>query len=354
MTAGRSSCRSTTSSTRATSSSRARKERSSTSRSRGRSVAFQIDAIDPMYHGGFSVLAYGAAEVVDAPDEIERLSELPLLPWWPGSRDRGSGSGSTRSPAAGCVPTRSDDALQPTRPRDQSPEDQGRVGPVPGEQRDPACNCGVSVIRRVHAEEVGAMQVLVNESDPHAAGIATAQLEARGHQVKRCRDPEGSMGFPCVGLTADRCPLEDGAVDVALTVRADSHPSPTPLEDGISCALRRRIPVVVAGHTTSNPFAAFGAVAAGHDVVGTCEQTAAARRSDHEGVASRALDWTLRFRDLPLEHCACRGPARPRRTPRDVVRPGRDAQDRSGHGRGSGRRGAARVRPVRPPHRRRL
>ena len=54
----------------------------------GRSIAFQIDAIDPMYHGGFSVLAYGAAEVVDAPDEIERLSELPLLPWWPGSRDR--------------------------------------------------------------------------------------------------------------------------------------------------------------------------------------------------------------------------------------------------------------------------
>ena len=156
------------------------------------------------------------------------------------------------------------------------------------------------------------MQVLVNESDPHVAGIATAELEARGHQVKRCRDPEGSMGFPCVGLTADRCPLEDGAVDVALTVRADSHPSPTPLEDGISCALRRRIPVVVAGHTTSNPFAALGAVAAGHDVVGTCEQTAAARRSDHEGVASKALDWTLRFRDLPLS------------TAQAVVRRGRD------------------------------
>lgn len=54
----------------------------------GRSVAFEIDAIDPMYHGGFSVLAYGPAEVVDAPEEIERLSSLPLLPWWPGSRDR--------------------------------------------------------------------------------------------------------------------------------------------------------------------------------------------------------------------------------------------------------------------------
>jgi nitroimidazol reductase NimA-like FMN-containing flavoprotein (pyridoxamine 5'-phosphate oxidase superfamily) len=53
-----------------------------------RSFAFEIDAIDPMYHGGWSVLLYGPAEVVDEPGEIERLSELPLRPWWPGSRDR--------------------------------------------------------------------------------------------------------------------------------------------------------------------------------------------------------------------------------------------------------------------------
>ncbi|MGZ4688993.1 MAG: pyridoxamine 5'-phosphate oxidase family protein [Acidimicrobiia bacterium] len=55
---------------------------------KGRSVAFQIDAVDPMYHGGYSVLAYGPAEVVDAADEIRRLSELPLRPWWPDARDR--------------------------------------------------------------------------------------------------------------------------------------------------------------------------------------------------------------------------------------------------------------------------
>jgi len=54
----------------------------------GRLVAFEIDAIDPMYHGGFSVLAYGPAAAVDDPAEIERLSSLPLRPWWPGSRDR--------------------------------------------------------------------------------------------------------------------------------------------------------------------------------------------------------------------------------------------------------------------------
>ena len=38
------------------------------------SVAFEIDAIDPMYHGGFSVLAYGPAEVVDS----RRRDRAPL------------------------------------------------------------------------------------------------------------------------------------------------------------------------------------------------------------------------------------------------------------------------------------
>ena len=54
----------------------------------GKTVAFEIDAVDPMYHGGFSVLAYGDAAVVEAGDEIARLADLPLTPWWPGARDR--------------------------------------------------------------------------------------------------------------------------------------------------------------------------------------------------------------------------------------------------------------------------
>jgi nitroimidazol reductase NimA-like FMN-containing flavoprotein (pyridoxamine 5'-phosphate oxidase superfamily) len=54
----------------------------------GRWVAFEIDAIDPVYHGGFSVLVYGPAEVVDSDAEVARLEELPLRPWWPEARDR--------------------------------------------------------------------------------------------------------------------------------------------------------------------------------------------------------------------------------------------------------------------------
>jgi len=51
-------------------------------------VAFEVDATDPLYQGGWSVLARGPLEVVDDPAEIERLSRLPLRPWWPTARDR--------------------------------------------------------------------------------------------------------------------------------------------------------------------------------------------------------------------------------------------------------------------------
>lgn len=54
----------------------------------GRSLAFQIDAVDPMYHGGWSVLAYGPAEVVDEASEVARLAQLPLRPWWTEAQDR--------------------------------------------------------------------------------------------------------------------------------------------------------------------------------------------------------------------------------------------------------------------------
>jgi nitroimidazol reductase NimA-like FMN-containing flavoprotein (pyridoxamine 5'-phosphate oxidase superfamily) len=52
-----------------------------------RTVTFQIDATDPMYHGGWSVLAHGRAEVVTGAREIARLEDLPLRAWWEGAAD---------------------------------------------------------------------------------------------------------------------------------------------------------------------------------------------------------------------------------------------------------------------------
>lgn len=144
------------------------------------------------------------------------------------------------------------------------------------------------------------MKVLVLESELGAASAAIAELEAAGHEVKRCHEP-GARPFPCVGLDPGTCPLEEDAIDVAMTVRGRTEARPSPCEDGITCALRHRIPVVVAGHTSINPFARFDAVAVGSaDLVEACEQAANGARLEHEAVATAALDQTLRAAALPV------------------------------------------------------
>jgi hypothetical protein len=145
------------------------------------------------------------------------------------------------------------------------------------------------------------MEVLVVESEPGAAAIASAQLEAAGHRVFRCHDA-GARPFPCRGLNPGHCPLEENEIDVALTVRCRSNPRPTPFEDGVSCALRYRVPVVVAGRTAIDPFAPFPVAVAGvDDVVETCERAASGPQVGHEGIAVKALDQTLTLAEVPTE-----------------------------------------------------
>ena len=50
-------------------------------------VAFEVDDWDPLEHTGWSVLAVGKASVVDDPDQVSRLSRLPLAPWAGGTRE---------------------------------------------------------------------------------------------------------------------------------------------------------------------------------------------------------------------------------------------------------------------------
>jgi hypothetical protein len=73
-------------------------------------------------------------------------------------------------------------------------------------------------------------------------GVAdTRDLEAAGHRIHRCVDPDAngsphpSGWLPCRALTAGECPL-DGPVDVALVT--DVH------DPGVRCAARARVPVV--------------------------------------------------------------------------------------------------------------
>ena len=67
----------------------------------------------------------------------------------------------------------------------------------------------------------------------------------------RCSDAttDQSPAFPCSALTDDGCPLRRNIVDVALTVRQRPRSQPAPQEDGVTCALRTHVPLVVAGAT---------------------------------------------------------------------------------------------------------
>lgn len=122
------------------------------------------------------------------------------------------------------------------------------------------------------------MRVLVLESDRDAADNAIYALQAAGHRVLRCHE-SGLPAFPCNALCdAGTCPIEaPDAVDVVLDYRARPYPRPTALEDGVSCALRHHIPLVVAGTSALNPFTPWTtAVTDDAAIVTACEQAAQA------------------------------------------------------------------------------
>ncbi len=142
---------------------------------------------------------------------------------------------------------------------------------------------------------VEALRVLVLESEIGAADVAVAELETAGHTVVRCHDADGPA-FPCRGvLDPAQCPVEHEALDVALTVRADPLTQPAPTEDGVSCALRHRIPVVVAGNVVLNPFEdyATAVVTTPDGVVDACEQVTEQPLTEHTARANRMLDESL-------------------------------------------------------------
>jgi hypothetical protein len=122
------------------------------------------------------------------------------------------------------------------------------------------------------------MRVLVVESDPHCADGAIDELRNAGHDVARCHE-SGLPAFPCNALCDDHdCPLDsDPGIDVLLDFRAHPRSRPTPYEDGVSCAVRRHIPLVIGGAFAFSPFEKWTtAVVDGGSVVDTCEQAASA------------------------------------------------------------------------------
>jgi hypothetical protein len=144
------------------------------------------------------------------------------------------------------------------------------------------------------------LHVLVVESERGAADAAEAQLEAAGHKVLRCREP-GAPAFPCKGVApGNHCPLEEGVIDVALDIRPRARSQPAPQEDGVACALRRHIPLVVAGSPLLNPYHEYASeiVSPTADLARVCERVSSGVLLEHSRVAARALRVCLERRDI--------------------------------------------------------
>ena len=50
---------------------------------RGTVVAFEVDDFDPVDHSGWSVVVTGVAQVVDDPEELDRIAQKPIARWAP-------------------------------------------------------------------------------------------------------------------------------------------------------------------------------------------------------------------------------------------------------------------------------
>ncbi len=117
------------------------------------------------------------------------------------------------------------------------------------------------------------LKVLLLESHPGAGTTTADRLVHDGHQVHRCHEP-GDTGFACIGLGPDRhCPI-DRHIDAAVLVRSEDTPDPTPLEDGVRCAIRAGIPVVEVSGTGPDPFAEWVALHADESSVSAACTTA--------------------------------------------------------------------------------
>jgi uncharacterized protein len=49
--------------------------------SRDAVVSFEVDDIDPLFHGGWSVVVTGIAASLESEEDLVRARSLPLLPW---------------------------------------------------------------------------------------------------------------------------------------------------------------------------------------------------------------------------------------------------------------------------------
>ena len=138
------------------------------------------------------------------------------------------------------------------------------------------------------------MKVLLVEGQVGESARAEEVLTRAGHEVRRCVEPD-APSFPCSAIETGACPLEDEVIDAAVLVRAELGDTRTPREDGARCALRRHIPLVLAGDVAHSPYAEW-ATAATDDVSTLPDALSAATAAllaRHTKAATRSLQAVL-------------------------------------------------------------
>ncbi len=147
------------------------------------------------------------------------------------------------------------------------------------------------------------MRMLVVGTGPAAIEQAERTLVDAGHDVARCHD-SGAPAFPCRALSGSSgCPLEEGPIDVAVTLRNRALSGPSPFEAGATCAIRRHIPLVVAGVTGGEPFSPWCSqiVEDPAEFVEVCEAVATVPAPGPSAEARRAVSLVLAAHDRHAE-----------------------------------------------------
>lgn len=147
----------------------------------------------------------------------------------------------------------------------------------------------------------GRLNVLVVGTEAWAMDRAVRALQHAGHRVVQCPAAEWADDG-CEVLDGSTCELDDH-LDVVLSVRARPLDRVVRSEYGAVCALRRGVPLVVAGSAASSPFAAFAVsdVDLDGDVVAACVGAAASGPRPLPQAALDELELLVRGRAQPLQ-----------------------------------------------------
>lgn len=120
------------------------------------------------------------------------------------------------------------------------------------------------------------LDVLLIEADRGAGLQAASRLEAGGHRVHRCfplNEPADPQAEVCVAVSSGTCPIDNGLIDVAVVAGPLAENRPAMTTAGVTCALRRHVPLV-ADDTCRSSFGSHLAGRANGDIAEACQRAA--------------------------------------------------------------------------------